>query len=643
MSRYNFKTHMDDRQVVTGNVVKAAHQYEAYKNIEVLKSGKETKTFLTTANFSQEINFDVLAGASESYHISSNPEDYIIVPLPIVTCDIPNRNKESFSLEECSYFDPRYGCFVYNTFNNKPCHKDHCFPAGTKIKMKGGTYKNIENVTVGDEVYTHLNRLKKVTKLFNNGIKPTFSINTIGTLSDILTTDNHPFYVVGRGQVFDNFDEKNQNIDQKRKPNEWREKKYRPHFRPLTDVCVGDYLCIPINFGGNTEVDKNFAFLVGAFLAEGNYNKKLLNKKKIKLDEPYRYGITLTIGSHEKEYREAILDAAKNLGLNPILLENCSQGADRINICNVEITNRLFALVGEYAHSKLLGEEIRNWSKESIKVVLGAYMSGDGGYDIKKGTFRMRTSSSTLARHLQEALAYVGIPACVNTDGKLENATRRSKRNTERGDKLVIYPNHDSHSVRISNFYSKELTPYLAGKICSHHAPLHDSGRMAIQDGFIITPVKNIKKFEELEVYNLEVEEDHSYIANDLVVHNCNSDPTKALGMHLDSTLIYNPKFDIWKISVLTIWDRTKDTQRVNDIINKKITGYSMGAFVDDFTCNICGAHDVNIKPCEHKWGTTYGASNRLAYKTLYGSCFFESSSVMEPADDTAFSKDVFI
>lgn len=245
---YNFESHRDNRQIVTGSVVEATHQFEAYKNLEVLKNGKEKKTFLTTANYSREINFDALLGASESYHISPNPEDYIIIPLPIVTVDVPNRNKEAFSLEEVSYFDPRYGCFVYNTFNNKPCHKDH----------------------------------------------------------------------------------KNQ-------------------------------------------------------------------------------------------------------------------------------------------------------------------------------------------------------------------------------------------------------------------------------------------------------------------------DPTKALGMHLDSSLIYNPKYDIWKISVLTIWDRTKDAQRVNDIINGKINGYSMGSFVDNFQCNICGANDVNIKPCEHKFGRVYGANNRLAHKNLWGVCYFETSSVGEPADDTAFSSDVFI
>lgn len=241
----------EQKNVVTGNTVQAPYIVEAHKNIEVLKSGKQTKTFITTANLNQELDLSFLPMASEAYHISPNPEDYIIVPLPIVTVDVPNRNLEAFSLEEVTYFDPRYGMPVYETFKRKPVHKDHI-----------------------------------------------------------------------------------------------------------------------------------------------------------------------------------------------------------------------------------------------------------------------------------------------------------------------------------------------------------------------------------------------------------NTDPTKALGLHLDSTMIYIPKYDVWKIAILTMWDRTKDSQRVNDIINKKITGYSMGAFVDSFTCSICGAFDVNVKPCEHHVGgagRTYGPSNRLAFKNLLGTCYFETSSVASPADDSAFSDDVFV
>lgn len=125
-----------------------------------------------------------------------------------------------------------------------------------------------------------------------------------------------------------------------------------------------------------------------------------------------------------------------------------------------------------------------------------------------------------------------------------------------------------------------------------------------------------------------------------------NQDPTKALGVIVDSSLVYVPKFDIWKIAIITIWDRTKDVKRVNEIVNKQINGYSMGAFVDSFSCSICGAMDVNVKPCEHHVGgagKSFGKSNRLAFKNLLGTCFFEVSSVASPADDTAVSNDVFI
>lgn len=246
-----FKDFAQTQQIVTGNVVEASTYIEAYKNIETLKSGKEKKTFITTAEFSREIDLSYLAMASEAYHISPNPEDYIIIPMPIVTVDIPNRNLESFSLEEVSYFDPRHGMPVYKTFVNKPCHKDHV-----------------------------------------------------------------------------------------------------------------------------------------------------------------------------------------------------------------------------------------------------------------------------------------------------------------------------------------------------------------------------------------------------------NQDPTKALGMHLDASMLYVPKFDVWKIAVLTIWDRTKDTKRINDIMSGKIKGYSMGAFVDCFSCSICGAMDVNVKPCEHHVGgagQTFGPTKRMAFKNLLGVSFFETSSVASPADDTAFSEDVFV
>jgi len=125
----------DHGHYVKGSVVKAQYQYETHKNVEILKSGNRKKAIIHAANYPKlEIDLDFLPAASESYHISSQPSDYIVVSLPIVTCDIPNRNLQCFPIEEVSHFDPLYGQMVYETFKKKPCHIDHINEDPTKAK-----------------------------------------------------------------------------------------------------------------------------------------------------------------------------------------------------------------------------------------------------------------------------------------------------------------------------------------------------------------------------------------------------------------------------------------------------------------------------------------------------------------------------
>jgi hypothetical protein len=121
--------------VVKGSIVRPQYQYEAHKNIEIVKSGNAKKAIIHATNYPKlELDLDFLPAAAESYHISSNPEDYIVVSLPIVTCSVPNRNLQCFPIEEVSHFDPLYGQMVYETFRKKPCNIDHVNEDPTKAK-----------------------------------------------------------------------------------------------------------------------------------------------------------------------------------------------------------------------------------------------------------------------------------------------------------------------------------------------------------------------------------------------------------------------------------------------------------------------------------------------------------------------------
>jgi hypothetical protein len=133
-------------------------------------------------------------------------------------------------------------------------------------------------------------------------------------------------------------------------------------------------------------------------------------------------------------------------------------------------------------------------------------------------------------------------------------------------------------------------------------------------------------------------------------IDHANEDPTKAKGVIVDSSLQYLPKYNLWKINAITLWDRSKDNKLVQDIVTKKRTGYSMGATVNYFLCSICGKVDnMDKDSCEHmkNKGGLYPVRDsetpRLAFQHCSGTTFFEISSVTEPADPTALSEDVFI
>lgn len=63
--------------------------------------------------------------AAETYELSSDQSDYILVPTIIVPSDIPNRNKTAFPYIELSRFNPQSGSLSYRSWIGKPCHVDH--------------------------------------------------------------------------------------------------------------------------------------------------------------------------------------------------------------------------------------------------------------------------------------------------------------------------------------------------------------------------------------------------------------------------------------------------------------------------------------------------------------------------------------
>ena len=110
-----------------GSTVAAARQFEGHK-LEVHKSAYDGRLRIAGAELQNPCGFlDIswLKSAASKYQISPDPKDYIIVELPIVTADIPNRNLDCFPFEVLSEFNHLVGRITYQTLIGKPTFIDH--------------------------------------------------------------------------------------------------------------------------------------------------------------------------------------------------------------------------------------------------------------------------------------------------------------------------------------------------------------------------------------------------------------------------------------------------------------------------------------------------------------------------------------
>lgn len=69
----------------------------------------------------------------------------------------------------------------------------NCFVDGTKIKMKDGTEKNIEDIQLGDEIKILSNKSQKVLSTIRYKVNKVCNIN-----NEIKCTDNHKFFVINK-------------------------------------------------------------------------------------------------------------------------------------------------------------------------------------------------------------------------------------------------------------------------------------------------------------------------------------------------------------------------------------------------------------------------------------------------------------
>lgn len=414
-----------------------------------------------------------------------------------------------------------------------------CFIAGTKVMTKCG-WKSIEDVSIGDEVLTHKNRYKKVTKTFKNLLKDRkiHEVKIFG-MPTIYCTDNHKFYTKNKYSKdltgCDSHFSEIKNIrpgDFIHSPNTVNINKKHTDIIVMSEYV--DYFIENWNYhkksykdllyfkdgvfhnSGNTvnllkdiTVDKDFAIFVGLFLGDGN----IIKNKKLGVQ-----GINITCSTKNDKVIAFIKYYANKIGLVCKEYHSKVRGREwvKLSIHSRQLGLLFIKLFGQYFDGKRLWEDCFNWTeKELLDGLLIGLISSDGMVT-GKGEIRFCIANESLTKDIfrlylnnNYTVSFVKggrgkLKSDVNSERNGLQQWRLDFKNVEYIKKQLLKVYDDNRLVDTKEVNSK-------------YTHIDEEGQK-----YSRVMSNKIVDVKSEYVYDIEVEEDHSYCVEGVSVHNCN-------------------------------------------------------------------------------------------------------------------------
>lgn len=511
----------------------------------------------------------MLKAASNKYAISADPSHYIYECIRANSTNVPNENHDAFHKNELLRFDTRHAMPVYMTYTGKPHHLNHktddplrargvildahynddapalehcptcnhrtaeesgrdlsgihcskcatvvkdefveilvavdgnkdprlvreiqagalnagsmgCFLPGTPVTLADGTRIPIEDVRAGDRVLTHTGRTAEVLETsVHEHEDDVYRIDVQGLQAPIVATGNHPFWVV----------------DPETSDGRWCD---------ADKLTPGAFLRCPAmeqsRIQEHADVQNDFARLVGYFISEGNYIKAYDGPHKGK-----RVGLEFSFSIEEQRYVDEVVSLLRKYGNDPSVYTRPTRNITVIKDYRcIDLVERMFALVGQHAIDKTLSSEIFEWPREAQLHFIGTWLNGDGYsiHDAKHSWSGITTASVNLRDQLSQLLANLGIPHRLRFQPSSFGGRMASE--------IVVSGNPQ---LELAAYSDKIKRPHgVVGKV----ATLTDSKGL-------LRKIKAVTaESYEGPVYNFEVDDDdRSYIAGGVAVHNCN-------------------------------------------------------------------------------------------------------------------------
>lgn len=427
-----------------------------------------------------------------------------------------------------------------------------CFLPGTMVTMSDGTRIPIEDIQPGDKVLSHKGRAQEVlNKQIRGGKWNMRRLQVQGVPSDIVSTDNHPFFVYrpmqhcgcGCGEMLLASDAKSKPITTRTmgrrflrghdkriyNPNntysleEHRRRKdliqdikgYRVEEIRADEIQVGDYVFFPrtksVSLG-----EEGKARLLGYFLAEGSFIKY----KGV----PSEVQFNFSMGEKDTFVSEVVALLKQEFpNCTPWVQERVERNTCVVHVSGKEIAQWFKHHGGEYSFGKRISPEVMGWSNEAHKHLIGAWINGDGTLG-KGGATSGTTTSYNLACQIQMLMAGCGIHSRMECGIQ---GIAQDIRNVINGG-FVVRDEATGKLPALTLTLGQTDAQPLQG-YCSkiRNNPTHNQRSLRLNDEAILYQVtSNTSEEYEGWVYDMEISEDHSYIVEGVAVHNCSVETT---------------------------------------------------------------------------------------------------------------------
>lgn len=401
----------------------------------------------------------------------------------------------------------------------------NCFTAGTKVITKRG-YLNIEDVVIGDEVIGEDDKWHTVNDVMARHYQgDLYKISSNWFTDDIVCTPNHKFLTQNGWKRADRLEAHPMRVtspDRLKIPDLVFPKSYEK-------IDLTDYLVLSDN--QRYEIDEQGKVQITTLFQSANKygkydktvecrNQKAFNRYLV-LDEDMRYfigrwlgdgSVTMKNGKESSKTNASVLqivfnaqkekDAAERIikigtthfGFEPSVRET-NQNVIAVRWSGETICNFFSKEFGQYCDGKFVPEKYEG----DLQIVLGL-IDSDGFIDTHGG-IRLVLKNKELIDFAQRTLTLNGMPSGKIVADKKYEGTYHLEISTGIGKgkigKLLMRTYHDKKcGLDDLSAYYKDYAP-----------------------------IKNISIIEnaDTDVYNLSVEDVHSYTANGVVVHNCYS------------------------------------------------------------------------------------------------------------------------